>query len=650
MKDQSISQRLIIGFGLILAMIVGVVIIAQLNVSAIKKNLNTVNEINSVKQRYAINFRGSVHDRAIELRDVVLVDNISDAEKAISTIETLAKFYANSAGPLDNLIATGKEVTNKEIAILDSIKQIERETLPIIDRVIQLRRSGLEDQAHSLLMGTAKPNFITWLARINQFIDLQEAKNQAIGSKVSSTAKNFLWFMLGALLISMILGVFVARWAMSSMKPLKTLTNTMHTLANGETNLKIPSITRKDEIGDIARAVEVFRQNSIERKRLEKEAEQFQKQLDAKLKQTEEAFEAAAEKARQEQKTANTIRDNMDKDRAIAERDRQNYAEEQSRVVEQLANALQNLANGDLTHRLDTAFPSDYEALRSNFNGAMNDLESAMRSISYSAKDMANVAVEISSESDQLLEQTNAQMEGLTNTSKALDNLTASITKNAQSADDITSAASVAKNAAEKSGKVVLGAVAAMDEISNSSQEINKIIGVIEEIAFQTNLLALNAGVEAARAGESGRGFAVVATEVRALAQRSAQAAEDIKELISASSNHVNDGVTMVTNSGEALENITQRVEDIVKHINVMTSLASSQSDGIAQTNNAVLEMDRTSQKNVRMVERSTSDSRALVQKADQLTKLVARFKVSNSNSSIKHEGTFISGRFRQAS
>jgi len=280
----------------------------------------------------------------------------------------------------------------------------------------------------------------------------------------------------------------------------------------------------------------------------------------------------------------------------------------------------------------------------------MNDLESAMRSISYSAKDMANVAVEISSESDQLLEQTNAQMEGLTDTSKALDNLTASITKNAQSADDITSAASVAKNAAEKSGKVVLGAVAAMDEISNSSQEINKIIGVIEEIAFQTNLLALNAGVEAARAGESGRGFAVVATEVRALAQRSAQAAEDIKELISASSNHVNDGVTMVTNSGEALENITQRVEDIVKHINVMTSLASSQSDGIAQTNNAVLEMDRTSQKNVRMVERSTSDSRALVQKADQLTKLVARFKVSNSNSSIKHEGTFISGRFRQAS
>ena len=641
MKEHSISQRLIIGFGLILTMIIGVVIIAQLNVSGIKKNLTTVNEINSVKQRYAINFRGSVHDRAIELRDVVLADTLNEAEVAVSTIETLAAFYADSAGPLDSLMATGNEVTPREITILDNIKQIESDTLPLIDEIIRLRRAGADEQAHTLLMREAKPNFITWLARINQFIDLQEAKNQAIGAKVSNTAKNFLWFMLSALLLSLTSGVFVARWAMSSMKPLKTLTGVMHSLAKGETDLMIPSTSRQDEIGDIARAVEVFRQNSIERRRLEKEAQDFQNKLDDKLKQTETAFQDAANKAREEQEAANAIRDNMDKDRAQAEQERQAYSEQQSEVVKKVANALQKLANGDLTYRLDKEFPTDYETLRSNFNGAMEDLETAMKSISLSARDMTNVAIDISSESNELLEKTNTQMEGLTDTSKALDNLTHSITQNAQSADDITSAANVAKNAAEESGRVVLQAVAAMDAISNSSQEINKIIGVIEEIAFQTNLLALNAGVEAARAGESGRGFAVVATEVRALAQRSAQAAEDIKELISASSDHVNSGVTMVTNSGEALENISQRVEDIVKHINVMTDLASSQSEGIAQTNNAVLEMDKTSQENARMVERSTNESQTLVKKADQLTKLVAKFKVTHANASRREPLNF---------
>ncbi|MBL8542864.1 MAG: PAS domain S-box protein [Hyphomonadaceae bacterium] len=316
----------------------------------------------------------------------------------------------------------------------------------------------------------------------------------------------------------------------------------------------------------------------------------------------------------------------IENDRKAAEAERAARAEEQSRVVRGLADGLGHLAGGNLTARIEQPFPGEYEKLRSDFNEAMSKLQEAMKTIVVNAGGIRTGAGEISQASDDLSRRTEQQAASLEETAAALDEITATVRKTAEGSKQANSVVGTARSDAEASGQVVQETVAAMAEIEKSSKQISQIIGVIDEIAFQTNLLALNAGVEAARAGEAGRGFAVVASEVRALAQRSSEAAKEIKGLISASSQHVETGVELVGEAGKALQGIVLKVNEISGLVSEIAASAQEQSTALAEVNTAINQMDQVTQQNAAMVEQSTAASHSLTQEAEELMSLISRF------------------------
>jgi methyl-accepting chemotaxis protein len=295
--------------------------------------------------------------------------------------------------------------------------------------------------------------------------------------------------------------------------------------------------------------------------------------------------------------------------------------------VTEIAGALSALADGDLERRITEPLTVELDNIRADFNRALDKLQDTMKSIAITADAVREGAKEITNASDDLSRRTEQQAASIEETAAALDQITATVRKTAEGAVEARSVVGTAKGDAQRSGTVVHEAVTAMQAIESSSKKIENIIGVIDEIAFQTNLLALNAGVEAERAGDAGRGFAVVATEVRALAQRSADAAKEIKALISASGEQVGSGVRLVGLTGEALTRIVGHVDQMSGLMAEIASAAQEQATGLGQVNSAVNQMDKVTQQNAAMVEQSTAASHSLAGEAEELTRLVKQFK-----------------------
>ncbi len=307
----------------------------------------------------------------------------------------------------------------------------------------------------------------------------------------------------------------------------------------------------------------------------------------------------------------------------------QHGASDQEAVVSALGSALSRLSQGDLDCVITQPFAAQYEPLRGHFNTLAEQLSETLSQVAVGAGGITANADQISAAADDLSRRTEQQAASLEQTAAALDQITATVKKTATGARQANQAVAATKDEAERSGVVVSDAVGAMGKIEKSSSEISQIIGVIDEIAFQTNLLALNAGVEAARAGEAGRGFAVVASEVRALAQRSAEAAKEIKTLISASSQHVGQGVELVGAAGKALQAISGKVAEIDSLVAEIAASAEEQSTGLSQVNIAVNQMDQMVQQNAAMVEQSTAASHALKSESAELGRLMSRFRVT---------------------
>ncbi len=381
--------------------------------------------------------------------------------------------------------------------------------------------------------------------------------------------------------------------------PLSAMRDYMAILAGGDYSKEVPFSHRVDEIGEMARAVTVFRESAQERNKIREHQD--------------------AERLAQAQRDAALAASKADEDAG------------RERIIVSLSRGLDRLSGGDLTVQLNEAFAPDYERLREQFNSSVRTLSDTMRDIATATTTVRTGTSEIATSTDDLARRTEHQAASLEQAASALDQITVTVKNSSERAHEANAMMTVTKESASYSATVVHEAVAAMEKIEASSVQIGEIINVIDEIAFQTNLLALNAGVEAARAGEAGKGFAVVAQEVRDLAGRSAKLAKEIKQLVETSSSQVSTGVALVNRTGEALNSIDQQVLKVTTLIEAIVRSSSEQTTALVEVNAAVNTMDSVTQQNAAMAEETSAACRELGNEALHLNHLLSRFALEGT-------------------
>lgn len=423
--------------------------------------------------------------------------------------------------------------------------------------------------------------------------DLDAEVNNAIWKAIS--------IGLGILIFAIAAAITIIR---GITKPLSEIHNALGEVANENVSIAIPHTNMKNEVGLMAKATESLQQKVRERHAMQRRQEEQQSQLDT------------------ERQT------NLDMQRSEADL--------QARVVSTIGNALEKLAQGDLTVRCGDLGPR-YTDLRTNFNEALLQLDAAMAKVNVKSIDIGGSKDEIRKASNELSQRTERQAASLEETSAALDELTVAVRLTADGATEAAQKVTSISNDANRSDRIVEQAIGAMSGIEQSSEEISKIIGVIDGIAFQTNLLALNAGVEAARAGEAGKGFAVVAQEVRELAQKSAAAAKEIKDQIARSSTQVENGVRLVGEAGDALKRISDQIKSSSEIVNKIAHSAAEQDTTLRSISSSLNQLDAATQHNAAMAEETTALAEALAADTEELLNLISTFRVSSSQSGSLH-------------
>ncbi len=495
------------------------------------------------------------------------------------------------------LVPSRKAATDE---LLAGIEEIEAISSKVAELSKAGDRPGADDAAAQL---NAKFDALTpkMAANNEALMSMLTAGGDALSARLQSRIDLCLAAIATAVAGAIALGIAIAQVGIAS--PMTKLRERMMRLADGDTDSDVPGLDRKDEIGQMAGAIDVFRSGAIERVRIEVKAEADRNLTEAERRERE------AQKNRE--------------------------AAELARTAEMLGDGLHRLASGDLAFRIDIPFAEHLEGLRRDFNHSVEKLNEAMCAVGANAQAIGAGANEIRSSSDQLSKRTEQQAASVEETAAALEQITTTVKDAARRAQEASQLVAHTRAGAEKSGEIVRNAVTAMQQIEQSSVEIGNIIGVIDDIAFQTNLLALNAGVEAARAGEAGKGFAVVAQEVRELAQRSAHAAKEIKALIINSGAHVATGVALVGETGKALDAIVHEVQEINQHVHAIAETSREQSTGLQEINTAVNTMDQGTQQNAAMVEESTAASHNLATEAAALNQLLNQFKLTGTGTIV---------------
>ncbi|GGE13428.1 hypothetical protein GCM10011390_35650 [Aureimonas endophytica] len=577
-------------------------------------------------------------------REETILDGISGAELAFQKLrfEAQGSERADRSDLLDQAFrqidthaSNGWKALDKPIAIAlkpqvledirQSIKQYEGQARRRLDAIKDFivknpaRADDLDATAAAAQAVVPNADIVAVSEKVEKAID--ESKGNAV--RFTAEAKTVLEGALArrdtidsisALLVGLLLVGSSVFLFFSIVRPIRAMTGLMAALARGETGIQIAFAGQKDEIGDMAAALEIFRQGALANQQLQAEAETNRARVEEERRTTQQRAEMEA-------------------------RERLN------RATAGLAGGLKRLAEGELNFRLTEPFSAEFEPLRRDFNSAIEQLDEVVGRVVAAAQVIRLGLGEINTASTDLSQRTEQQAASLEQTIAALTAVVGGVDGTATAATHAQTTAGGAQRNAEKGGAIVGEAVAAMTEIERSSAEIGKIIGVIDEIAFQTNLLALNAGVEAARAGEAGKGFAVVAQEVRGLAQRSAEAAKEIKDLISVSTTQVGRGVELVTASGRSLEDIVGGVSEMTGLVSGIARSAKEQAGSLKEVSTAADQMDKVTQQNAAMVEETTAAVQALQQQTEELAGLTQRFSTTPHNTAPSRVAFAPSGR-----
>jgi len=439
--------------------------------------------------------------------------------------------------------------------------------------------------------------------------------------------------------LAVLLGILFA-WVIARgiTVPVQAMTEAMTRLAGGDNGVAVPALGSHDEIGQMAKAVQVFKQNAIDKLRMEaeqraaEEALRAQEELQRKRETAIVAEVAEVAKAASSGDLDRRI-DLLGKDGFLL-----NLCEGVNNLIaltgaalKDVAGVLSAVADGDLTRRISGDYAGVFGQLKSDVNRTADKLFEVVSNINEATVQITSAASEVAAGSQDLSERSEQQASALEETAASMEELAATVRQNSANAQQANQLAAGAREVAASGGQVVTDAIGAMARIESSSQKIEDIVGMIDEIAFQTNLLALNAAVEAARAGDAGKGFAVVAQEVRNLAQRSAQASKEIKGLIAESSSQVRNGADLVKGAGRTLEDIlgsVKRVADIVAEI---AAASAEQASGIDQVNEAVTQMDEMTQQNAALVEESTAAAHSLEEQSRHLGEVMAFFNTGEA-------------------
>ncbi|MFN4275229.1 MAG: methyl-accepting chemotaxis protein [Ferrovibrio sp.] len=558
----------------------------------------------------------------------------SKPESITPVLEGLAEFDGSALANAIAFDAQRKPVVNFESKKFAPYKGLEADFTPAIEQglkagQIQAYSGGMDHYIIAVPVTAGRDKEYVGALSVALSLDQLNATNQR------DTQRGL--YMGGGLLFALLVALVLGTQILVS-RPLRRITGTIADLVAGKQDVAIAYLGRRDEVGDIARSLDVFKAQIAQNQTLQRERSETQAQ------QLAERERAEAERQRQEAELDRSVARVID---AAVGGDLGNRIEATNmngairriadginrlldvtdRSLQQISAMLAGMAEGDLSRRIQGDFSGVFARIQNDANGTAEKLTGIAGQLNDTARTVRDASSEISTGSQDLAQRTESQAASIEETAASMHEITTTVKQNADNAQAANQLAVAARDTAEKGGSVVADAVSAVTQIETSAQKISDIVGLIDEIAFQTNLLALNASVEAARAGEAGKGFAVVAQEVRALAQRSANASKDIKALITESNAQVKTGASLVNQTGSSLSEIVTAIKKVSDIVAEIAAASREQASGLEQVNTAVGQMDEMTQRNGALVEETTASAQSLAGEAQRLAELVSFFR-----------------------